>query len=336
VKTDRDPKTGSAAQTASGPAYLHVDASLPANVQRAYSKLYIRGPHVKGGEAAVEFEMAAKDLAVWPLLTVLAGYFLAFKVGDWVTRLRPIALNRASIARAQARLEDFLKIRPDLSNHPQVIAILNFLAEAQRGNELADFSTFLKSLTTAESAIDQLIKSPPAGLAKAPRIEPDIALLGPPAEHTLGRLLQFLVTNPPEDWTPETAIAWSIGKDKGALVPFASTKGLPARANHRVRDVGSYVVTAEANNIKVSSKNFNIAEDPSQTITRKIANLDLWIEVLAAAIAALFAYISIEAMDSFGSKENYLLAFVGGFGINNTMKGIGAVLGRLRGGFSTS
>jgi len=329
------PAGGSAPKTQ--PSRLLVTASLPSNVQRASGKLYISGPQVKGGEAAVDFEITAKDMALWPLLTVLAGYFLAFWVGEWITRGRPMNLNRASISRAQNRLEDLLKLKSGLSDHQDVIAILNSLAEAERDNELADFAAFQKAIASAESSIDQLIKNPPAAVqlqAVAPA--PQVELLGSPAEHTLGRLLQFLVTNAPSAWTPETAISWSISKDGGANEPFAATKGLPARANHRVRSVGSYTVTAIANNASVSSQAFTVAKDPSQSIVSRIVRLDVWIEVLAAAVAALLAYIAIDAVESFGSKQDYLLTFLGGFGINSTIKSIGGVLGRLRGSFSNT
>lgn len=97
---------------------------------------------------------------------------------------------------------------------------------------------------------------------------------------------------------------------------------------------GQYILKLSVDSAQVAVLPFRLDKDQSRSFAARIATSDKAILVLAVVFAAILSYLAIDKLETFGSISDYALAFLGGFGLNATTSGFGAVISRFKAGTS--
>lgn len=71
--------------------------------------------------------------------------------------------------------------------------------------------------------------------------------------------------------------------------------------------------------------------DGEQKIAARIRHGNFWMACLGIALTILLAFVAIWQRDSFSGLSDYVVAFLGAFGIDQSIKGLAPILNRLRG-----
>jgi len=317
---------------AARPGTVKVTTTLPSFVKDATGTLRAKSVDFKA-DVDTPVVVAVKDYALWPLLVVFLGQYLSFKISRWVSKDRQALLNGVTWQQIGDDLDTVITIRPDLASHPNRAVVVELLRRARRQGETGDTDTARTTLAAAQSKLDELraipLPPPPQLQAAPPPPTPHVEILDAPAARVQDRLIQFLISDPSPTWLPTDLVQWSYVRDGRPPVPLPTT-----RERHTVaafQTPGAYTVTAVVQNQNVAPATFQILPAPTSSIVSRIASVDSAINVLAVLVAAALSYIAMDKLESFGTPSDYILAFAGGFGINETLKGFGPVLAKLRG-----
>jgi hypothetical protein len=311
---------------------LEVSVTLPRSATNAVGTLRARSPDFKS-DVETPIAIAAKDWSLWPLIVVFLGQVLSFRIARWVGKDRQALLNRATWQRIDTDLENLLAQRLDLASNPSRAAILELLQRARWQDDEGNVDGAKSSLAAAQTKLDELRAvprpaAPPTGPSAPP--PPRVEILDAPATRMVDRPLQFIISNPDPQWLPADNVQWTYSRDGGAPVPLATTRERQAVYSFNMQ--GAYQLAAKVGNQAVTPVAFQVLPAPKHPLLAWIASVDNAISLLAVFIAAALSYIAIDKLESFGTVSDYILSFVGGFGINETLKGFGPVLAKLRGG----
>ncbi len=116
---------------------------------------------------------------------------------------------------------------------------------------------------------------------------------------------------------------WRTLAEAQDLKNISTTLWRPGQYSFRVR-------IGDADQGPVTS--LRLDRDESGRFLANIQWSDTGILLLAVVFSSLLSFLAIEKLDTFGSISDYALAFLGGFGLNATTSGFGAVVSRFKAG----
>ena len=95
---------------------------------------------------------------------------------------------------------------------------------------------------------------------------------------------------------------------------------------------GQYILRATVDSTPLAVLPFRPEKDASRSFLSRIRAINYAILLLAVVFAAILSYLAIDKLETFGSISDYALVFLGGFGLNATTSGFGAVISRFKAG----
>ncbi len=348
-----------------GGRLLQLHFIVPPGVQKATATLRLQSSEL-ASTSETPVTLLVKDYWIWGAIAVVCGQFLSFWVNQWITVGRQRKLNKLSVAPVEASLIDLLVKYPFLDSSKDAVDIRNLLDSATQANRLGDVATAKDSITQASQKLSALVDK--ASTMDAPKAPFAIILLQK-SEARVGRQLNLVIADPSSNlpvglvfkWElfglPHTF--WDFFKDafrQGWIQGLQGTKQVDtARVTQAMQNPNEWRTLAEAQDLKNISTTLwrpgqysfrvRIGDADQGPVTslrldrdesgRFLANIqwsDTGILLLAVVFSSLLSFLAIEKLDTFGSISDYALAFLGGFGLNATTSGFGAVVSRFKAG----
>ena len=343
-----------------GGELLLLHFKVPPGVQKATGTLRLQSSEFTS-TSEIPITVLVKDYWIWGAIVVVCGQFLSFWVNQWITVGRQRKLNKLTVAPVETRLVDLLVRYPFLDSSKDAVDIGDLIDSAAQANGLGDVASAKDHIAQASQKLDALI-------AKAPTLPPPpgpaaIVLLRR-SEARRGRQLNFVISNPDPSWPPSGLYKWELFglplSVRNALKDafwkgWRDTKQVEAeQLTAALRNPNQWKELAEAQNLSSISKTlwrssqysirvsvngspgpvlaFRLERDESQRFLSNIHWSDTGILLLAVVFSSLLSFLAIERLDTFGSITDYALAFLGGFGLNATTSGFGAVVSRFKAG----
>ena len=334
---------------------LHVTLAVPADVQKATGVLRLRSPEF-ASDLDTPVVVLVKDWWPFAALVVFLGQLLSFWVNNWVTIGRQNKLNQLEVAPIESSLLGLLKSRPDLESRPEIAAVMTLLDSAAQANKLGEVESAKTYISKAKEKLDQFTANiPPAQTGSS--ASPSIVMLQKSRAYP-ARRLNFVITNVDPGWKGNSLYKWEWSGQRSTLKEFITQtdqRGIRKlskdyldkqqwRLLYEAQDLrtispifwktGQYTLRVSVDAAQAAALPFRLDNDPSLSFLSRIAASDKAVLLLAVAFAAILSYLTIDKLETFGSVSDYALAFLGGFGLNATTSGFGAVISRFKGGTS--
>jgi hypothetical protein len=310
------------------PASHAIDLSLelPGSIKDAQGYLHINSTALKT-ETVVPVTIAVKDFWIYPFVVVFLGNLLSFAITRWSAAGRAYANQYASIKAAAARFETVVRDRTTLAES-DVSDADKLISAALSSKESGDLEASKVSLQKASEKIAFLEQDK----AEHPG-RPRIRIATPSVNRLFGSNVTFTVAHPDATWTSNTSFQWSFksaGGNSGDLNSGNDLQYITSRFwQESVYDIE--VKVGEKNDV-VESCRLDIVPSSSLSGGRGLIRFyDLGILGVSVLIASGLAYLAIARADSFGDVGDYVLAFAGGFGVTEAIKGVGPILSRMQG-----
>jgi hypothetical protein len=318
---------------------LVITSTLPAGVTRGSATLALWGPDLKPATVAVQ--IFAKDLLVWPLVVVLLATLLSNRIHSWLASGRSSSINLADLSQITDELHNLRALRPDVETDAAFREVQRLLAAAARQQERGDVQGAATTIASAREKLDRLLAPPAAlaaGLARprdmAAQIPRTVAPEAPTGGFTANRVLTFSIkgTMP----AGNARVEWQILRDDDwrTLDVIGDSGADPAGSRVTTRRPiempGVYAVRLVVDGQPEQPTTFRVAPSPTEQLLRRMRQTDHSIDILAAVLTALVTTAAIWELESFGTFRDYVLQFVGAFGVTESVKGFSQVLGAVR------
>jgi hypothetical protein len=347
-----------------GGKLLQLDFIVPPGVQKATATLRLQSSQL-ASISEIPVTLLVKDYWMWGAIAVVCGQFLSFWVNQWITVGRQRKLNKLSVAPVEASLIDLLVNYPFLDSSKDAVDIRNLLDSAIQANNLGDVASAKDSIAQASQKLTALHD---AALNMQAPSGPTAIVLLQKGEARVGRQLNFVLADPDKHCDPGTIFKWELLGLRHTLWDFfkdsfrqgwmegargakqMDAERLTAAMNNsnqwrtlaEAQDLknisktlwrsGQYSIRISRNDVQFTSLPFRLDRDESVHFLAKIQWSDTGILLLAVVFSSLLSFLAIEKLDTFGSISDYALAFLGGFGLNATTSGFGAVVSRFKAG----
>jgi len=219
----------------------------------------------------------------------------------------------------------------------EIQALLNSNDLDKLGPKLAELKTLIETQQQRGGfrGARETEAAPGGGLADVPTILPPapftrIQILTAPEERIAGATINFAVADVEQIIQPDDELRWFFG-DVGSF------EKQNANAAHRYQDAGRFSVRVEIirNGALVRTLSEMITISPGEIeqaragILKDIVQNELTLSIIALVLATITGLIFLYSDKVFGSLVDYLMAILWGFGIDNSIKGFSAVLGKI-------
>ena len=210
----------------------------------------------------------------------------------------------------------------DLDNVRLKLEQLKTLIENQRQR------TVSRGARETEAVVDGVLPEVPSVPAPAPFTR--IQILTPPEQRIAGATISFAVVDVENIVLPDDELRWFFG-DVGS---FEKQK---ANASHRYQEARRFSVRVEIIRngalFRTLSEMITISggeiEQARAGILRDIMRNELTLSIIALVLATVTGVIFLYSGKVFGTLVDYLMAILWGFGIDNSIRGFSAVLGKI-------
>ena len=332
---------------------FQIEPSVPSSVQKASGVLRLRSPEFASDIEKTPVMLLVKDWWPYAAFVVFLGQFLSFYVNNWITVGRQNKLNQLYVAPIESSLTNLLINRPDLDSRPEIAAISSLLDSAAQANKLGEVETAKESLKTAKEDLDKFTSNLPQ---VQPSAGPTVIVMLQKSRSAPGRRLYFVITNPDPNWAGKSVFKWEWSGQRASFkealtgtqdksMKQLSKEYLDTQQWRTLYDAqnlssmsttfwksGQYILRVTVDSTQLPVLPFRLEKDASRSFLSRIRAIDYAILLLAVVFAAILSYLAIDKLETFGSISDYALAFLGGFGLNATTSGFGAVISRFKAG----
>jgi hypothetical protein len=227
---------------------------------------------------------------------------------------------------AVAKLETLTRDRTSLAES-DVSDADKLMTAALSSKESGDIGA---SRTSLQKALDKLafLEQDHTEHMERPRIR----VATPSIMRRVGENVTLTIAHPDRAWTPASEFQWTRKGADSLARDFKSGNGLQYITSRFWRE-SSYTieVRVNGNNALVEPCRLDITPSSMASSRGLIRFFDLGILGLSVLIASGLAFLAIARADSFGDVADYVLAFAGGFGVTEAIKGVGPILARIQG-----
>lgn len=333
---------------------FQIEPSVPSSVQKAFGVIRLRSSQF-ASDIDTPVTLLVKDFWLYAALAVFLGQFLSFWVNNWLTVGRQNKLNQLYVTPIESKLMNLLLKRPDLDGRPEIAEVGALLDSAAQANKLDDVESAKANIKTANDEFDKFASAIPIA---QPSTGPPAVVMLQQARSRPGRRLTFVITNSDPAWTGKSVYKWEWSgqrptirealtgdTDKGVkqltkeYLDKQQWRTLYEAPNLNTMSTafwksGQYILRVTVDSNQLAPLPFRLEKDASRTFLARIRTIDSAILLLAVVFAAILSYLAIDKLETFGSISDYALAFLGGFGLNATTSGFGAVISRFKAGTS--
>jgi hypothetical protein len=305
--------------------FLAVQTELPRGVESVVGKVHLGGPAINSLDAGVQINV--RDLVLWPLLLAWGGYVIAFAINDWNRRRRLKALNTSEIKQLSRDLKEFLKATPSRAEHSYVQSTDEAIKHTERLNESGELEAAKSTLVLARQNWFNLLGTVDTPLTPGAAPTYTIYIPQPRGSRRVGETTRFVVVP-----RPFKDVKWKIAS---RMDPSSDTSVTvrPSYVEAEFSTEGEYFVDLiDGQGNTLASRDLVIFPAESKSASpRGIRWNDRAADIVALAVSAAFAYVYVDAVESFGGVSDYILVFASGFGIQNAMYGFVPLLNKIIG-----
>jgi hypothetical protein len=203
----------------------------------------------------------------------------------------------------------------------------------EAGKQLEELKLTIEQFTDAKKApagrgtAPTELESPPV-LTRAERTR--IAINTPPRDRTTDNTINFEIIDSENLVQADDVLRWNFGEP-------GSQQEAGAKNSYKYREFGNYYVKVDilrgGNTIRSLEEPLTILPGAnvvqSRQILRNIKRGDLLLSLIALVLAGLTGLLALYIGQAFGTLSDYVVAFLWGFGIDNSVRGFAAVMSKL-------